>query len=615
MNEETQKKSGENEVDLHSESLLTKLYDIFSNLSLFVKVGAVMGLCSIIIAIIFAVLFIQLKKIEKIIFQQCKEQLLAVIYMQDRLLEGKTDVERQMALQEVSKILNLMVTGGVLTIEKDGVKFGLHFEPTWDCEKQRLLEDLMNQVKQIEENPTEEDIKSILQKLKRIAYVLMQNEFHNRNLIEKFLVNTRNIEFILLAVLGGVLLCGGIAFFLMVLMPLKKTTARIHDIAYTSNVGMISQKSLTAPFRDEIGRLVEEVNELIKYFDELGRFKRLLEEDDSLNDVYERLGRLLKERFGFSHFAIYFVSSSQNTMKVVYRSPQELSVNQEILVMADLCRAKRTGKKVSSLETKGICKNFIYENAEHVCIPLICGGKVGGIIQIIIPQENKELSQKVIDYMPQLNAFLEETLPVIEAKRYAESLKELAIKDQLTGLYNRRFVEQALDNITAGVLRRGTVLGVLMGDIDFFKGVNDEYGHDVGDEILAGIAKVLKENVRKADIVARFGGEEFLILLVDIREGEAVQVAEKLRKKVAEHPFDTKAGVLKKTISIGVSEFPVDSKGIWQVIKFADVALYKAKETGRNRVVRFQPKMWKKEQQTEEEVSSQKGGSNEKGTG
>jgi diguanylate cyclase (GGDEF)-like protein len=137
----------------------------------------------------------------------------------------------------------------------------------------------------------------------------------------------------------------------------------------------------------------------------------------------------------------------------------------------------------------------------------------------------------------------------------------------------------------------------------------------VGDEILAGIARVLKENVRKADIVARFGGEEFLILLVDIREGEAVQVAEKLRKKVAEHPFDTKAGVLKKTISIGVSEFPVDSKGIWQVIKFADVALYKAKETGRNRVVRFQPKMWKKEQQTEEEVSSQKGGSNEKGTG
>jgi len=98
-----------------------------------VKVGAVMGLCSIIIAIIFAVLFIQLKKIEKIIFQQCKEQFLAVIYMQDRLLEGKTDVERQMALQEVSKILNLMVTGGVLTIEKDGVKFGLHFEPTWNC--------------------------------------------------------------------------------------------------------------------------------------------------------------------------------------------------------------------------------------------------------------------------------------------------------------------------------------------------------------------------------------------------------------------------------------------------------------------------------------------------
>jgi len=135
-----------------------------------------------------------------------------------------------------------------------------------------------------------------------------------------------------------------------------------------------------------------------------------------------------------------------------------------------------------------------------------------------------------------------------------------------------------------------------MCDVDFFKKVNDEYGHDVGDEVLVGVAKILKENVPKSDVVARFGGEEFLILLVDIRKGEAERVAEKLRQKVEGTYFETKAGSLKKTISIGVSEFPVDSKGIWQVIKFADVALYKAKQLGRNRVVRFRPEMWKEVQ-------------------
>ncbi len=402
------------------------------------------------------------------------------------------------------------------------------------------------------------------------------------------------MELFLGIVLAIVLLCGGLAFFLMVLSPLKKTTSRIHDITYAKNLSLVQKEPLSVPFKfnDEIGKLVEEVNNLIKYFSELGQFKRVLEEDESLEDVYERLGQLLKQRFGFSHFAIYAVSNSQNTMEVVYRSPEDLMVNQEILVMADLCRAKRTGKIVSSFETKGICKMFIHKNAEHICIPLITGGKVEGVIQLIIPQENKEKIKEIEKNMPQLQAFLEESIPVIEAKRYANSLKQMAVKDPLTGLYNRRFVEQILDNLTAGILRRDTVLGVLMCDVDYFKKVNDKYGHDVGDEILAGVAKVLKDNVRKADIVARFGGEEFLILLVDIRKGEAEKVAEKLRKKVEETNFETKAGVIKKTISIGVSEFPVDTKAIWQAIKFADVALYKAKELGRNRVIRFKPEMW-----------------------
>ena len=591
---ESQKRRQKNS---RKQPLWKKFYFAFNNLSLFVKVGLVMALCGVIIFLIIFVLFYQLTRIENKLHAGYKDYLLASFYVQEKIIKSYSSssiLEKQLNLKEAKNILNSMLKGGVISIEEGNIKLLLHFSPLKNPEKIKILKTILETLNKNPEKIKQVEINKLLDNLQTFTYSLFQEELSQRIYLQKLFYQTRLMELFLGIVLAIVLLCGGLAFFLMVLSPLKKTTSRIHDITYAKNLSLVQKEPLSVPFKfnDEIGKLVEEVNNLIKYFSELGQFKRVLEEDESLEDVYERLGQLLKQRFGFSHFAIYAVSNSQNTMEVVYRSPEDLMVNQEILVMADLCRAKRTGKIVSSFETKGICKMFIHKNAEHICIPLITGGKVEGVIQLIIPQENKEKIKEIEKNMPQLQAFLEESIPVIEAKRYANSLKQMAVKDPLTGLYNRRFVEQILDNLTAGILRRDTVLGVLMCDIDYFKKVNDKYGHDVGDEILAGVAKVLKDNVRKADIVARFGGEEFLILLVDIRKGEAEKVAEKLRKKVEETNFETKAGVIKKTISIGVSEFPVDTKAIWQAIKFADVALYKAKEMGRNRVIRFKPEMW-----------------------
>ncbi len=132
-----------------------------------------------------------------------------------------------------------------------------------------------------------------------------------------------------------------------------------------------------------------------------------------------------------------------------------------------------------------------------------------------------------------------------------------------------------------------------MCDMDFFKQVNDEYGHDIGDSVLKDTSRVLRESVREADVVIRFGGEEFLILLIDTEPGYGIQVAEKIRENIEKTAFkSSKGGILKKTISMGISEFPKDTDGFWQAIKYADVALYNAKDTGRNRCVRFEPEMW-----------------------
>ncbi|MGO9952010.1 MAG: GGDEF domain-containing protein, partial [Dissulfurispiraceae bacterium] len=178
--------------------------------------------------------------------------------------------------------------------------------------------------------------------------------------------------------------------------------------------------------------------------------------------------------------------------------------------------------------------------------------------------------------------YIAESQPVLGAKRILRAFKESSIRDALTNLYNRRFLEEATDNMIAGILRRGTNMGLLMCDLDFFKEVNDRYGHDVGDVVLKETAESIKKCVRSSDLTIRFGGEEFLVLLMDIIPECSVEVAEKIRLAIEQKKVHTTGGFVQKTISIGVCEFPRDTQGIWEAIKFADVALYKAKETGRN---------------------------------
>jgi diguanylate cyclase (GGDEF)-like protein len=181
---------------------------------------------------------------------------------------------------------------------------------------------------------------------------------------------------------------------------------------------------------------------------------------------------------------------------------------------------------------------------------------------------------------------------VLEAKRLMEHLRENALRDPLTGLYNRRFLEEYASTLVAGCQRRKCQFAVLMLDLDFFKQVNDTHGHEAGDKVIKTLADILARNVRSADIAVRYGGEEFLVVLMDCGAEGALQVAEKIRAETEATKIPLPTGMLQKTISIGVAVYPEDADTFWQVVKFADVALYKAKETGRNKVVRFVAEMW-----------------------
>lgn len=112
----------------------------------------------------------------------------------------------------------------------------------------------------------------------------------------------------------------------------------------------------------------------------------------------------------------------------------------------------------------------------HVCIPLMLSGSVGGVLQIIFTKSEAAHVKKIL---PTLRGYLAEAAPVVETKRLMQSLKEASMHDPMTGLYNRRFLEEYLDTLMSGVERKKTTLGILMCDVDFFKQVNDTLGHDV----------------------------------------------------------------------------------------------------------------------------------------
>ena len=191
--------------------------------------------------------------------------------------------------------------------------------------------------------------------------------------------------------------------------------------------------------------------------------------------------------------------------------------------------------------------------------------------------------------------FLARVNTQIKRWRYTENLRasvtqsiELAVTDPLTGLYNRRFMERQLSSLLSEAVNCGKLLAVLAFDIDHFKCVNDSHGHDAGDRVLRELASRMRESLRDRDLPCRTGGEEFVVVVPNADAGEAMTIAERLRRKICERPFDAGAtgGPLGITVSIGVAALEGFEDSLEKLLKRADEALYRAKRAGRNRVDR-----------------------------
>lgn len=485
---------------------------------------------------------------------------------------SKEDTQSLSALQAISKELNAMETltqtkiEGLSSVQKEeiGKKLGLHVKNT-----QQLTQSFSLRIDGLYDTYSLQINDTIRLSINTIAMViifaLLLLFFFTRWLQEAFS------------------------------KPIESMIQQIHSIG-TGEVDLT--KKLQIKSKDEIGTLSKEFNKLVDSVYGVTVFKKVIEEDSSLEVVYGRLGEVFEKEAGMKNYRIFDVNAAKGTMSVVYPhifdEKEFLSCNEEILHSCTLCRAQKTGHKISSFEFEGVCKEFMKEDGKaHVCIPIIVAGHAGAVVQFVFENchtahEMEAVNEKIF----KAESYIKNSISVIETKRLMNTLRESSLVDGLTGLYNRRFLQDHSNQIIASALRRKKQISLLMCDMDYFKQVNDKYGHDVGDSVLKETSHILKKCVRDSDIVIRFGGEEFLILLIDTEVGYGLSVAEKIRLSVEEFNFKTTDGILKKTISMGISDFPNDTDGFWQAIKFADVALYKAKEMGRNRCIQFSNELW-----------------------
>lgn len=166
-----------------------------------------------------------------------------------------------------------------------------------------------------------------------------------------------------------------------------------------------------------------------------------------------------------------------------------------------------------------------------------------------------------------------------------DELQSLATIDSLTSVYNRHYIFKQLKIEAARVFREKGVLSIALIDLDFFKKINDNYGHQVGDEVLQEVAKTIQNNIREYDTVGRYGGEEFLVILPNTDSNSAVEISERVRQSIESIVIECDKQILSITISAGVSTLSYSETNIEQLIKRADKALYAAKENGRNQIM------------------------------
>jgi diguanylate cyclase (GGDEF)-like protein len=222
-----------------------------------------------------------------------------------------------------------------------------------------------------------------------------------------------------------------------------------------------------------------------------------------------------------------------------------------------------------------------YKISSGLSVPMLSRGKVIGAM-LAHSKTPRHFNQEAI---PLLSLIANQTAITVDKIRLHDETRQFAFTDELTGLYNRRHFIKLAEREVDRAIRYKNSLAFIMFDLDRFKQVNDTYGHPAGDQVLKTVASLARQELRDIDLIGRYGGEEFVILLPETGRKGARAIAERLRKRIAQTQIDIAQEKVSITISLGVSILSPDCSNLTDLIAASDQALYIAKETGRNKTI------------------------------
>jgi diguanylate cyclase (GGDEF)-like protein len=350
-------------------------------------------------------------------------------------------------------------------------------------------------------------------------------------------------------------------------------------------------------------RVTERTSELTGWVGELEQRNREIETINSMGDmlracisrdeIYRVIVKTIKSLFPYSAGHLMMCGGKGTVLEPTISWNGGMKEGGTQVYELDDCWCLRRGKTyiMNDSDLSQLCPHaeaIDGKTSPYICVPMIAQGEVLGILHIKPQSSRPEGQRRDID---ENKRRLAETVAEHAGLSLANlqlqhTLHEQSIKDVLTGLYNRRHAEEFFPREQHRAVRHGFSIGLLFIDVDFFKKVNDDHGHDAGDEALRRLGALLSREFREEDTACRYGGEEFLIILPYATLEGCRSRAEMVRKLVEQElKIPWHGAVLEITISIGLAFFPDHGDTLQQAVEAADAALYKAKQQGRNCVV------------------------------
>ena len=320
----------------------------------------------------------------------------------------------------------------------------------------------------------------------------------------------------------------------------------------------------------------------------LSKMNDFLQSSTNEAEAYSVISETAAQLFPEDSGAVFVLSPSRDVLEaaVVWGALPPAS----LVFLPSECWAHRRGQSHLVLSHEQRCPHTANDGHMYVCLPLLAQGETLGILHILDGRAKADQADEArMTEKCRVARILADHIGLgIANLKLRITMRDLSIRDPLTGLFNRRYMEEALAQEQHRAKRNDTQMAVIMIDIDHFKVFNDTYGHDAGDAVLRELGAFFKKHVRGGDIACRYGGEEFILILSPSTAAGARQRAENIREDAAllsvKHAGRDLSAI---TLSLGLAIFPDHASEAAALIKAADVALYQAKGEGRNRVVMY----------------------------